>query len=59
MGLMAAFSLDCVLIDRVSEFRFLGVITDDKMTWRAHIAQVKSKLYKNIFVLNKAVCVKL
>ena len=38
----------------VSEFRFLGVIIDDELTWKAHIAQVKSKVCKNIFVLNKA-----
>ena len=41
-------------IDTVSEFRFLGVIIDDKLTLKAHIAQVKSKVSKNIFVLNKA-----
>ena len=39
-------SLDGVFIDRVSEFRFLGVIIDDKLTWKAHIVQVKSKVSK-------------
>lgn len=46
-------NIDGVSIERVSEFRFLGVIIDDKLTWKAHIAHVKSKVSKNIFILNK------
>uniref|UniRef100_A0A3Q3ELG3 NACHT domain-containing protein n=1 Tax=Labrus bergylta TaxID=56723 RepID=A0A3Q3ELG3_9LABR len=46
-------SIDGVNIERVSEFRFLGVIMDDKLTWKSHIAHVKKKVSKNIFVLNK------
>ena len=40
-------------IERVSEFRFLGVIMDEKLTWKSHIAHVKKKMSKSIFILNK------
>lgn len=52
-----SLSLEGVLIDGVSELRFLSVITDDELTRKAHVAQVKSKVCKNIFVLNKPKCV--
>ena len=48
-----ALSIDGVDIERVHEFRFLGVILDDKLTWKSHIAHVKSKVSKSIFILNK------
>ena len=46
-------SIDGVVIERVSEFRFLGVIMDEKLTWKPHIAHVKKKMSKSIFILNK------
>lgn len=52
-----SLSLEGVLTDRVSEWRFISVITDDQLTRKAHVAQVKSKVCKNIFVLNKPKCV--
>lgn len=36
-----------VYIERVSEFRFLGVIMDDKLIWKAPIAHLKTKVSKN------------
>ena len=46
-------SIDGVNIERVYEFRFLGVILDDKLTWKNHIAYVKGKVAKSLFILNK------
>ena len=40
-------------IERVSVFRFLGVILEDKLTWKNHIAYVKAKVAKSIYILNK------
>lgn len=48
-----ALSIDGVDIERVFEFRFLGVIMDDKLSWKPHIAHIKRKICQNIFVLNK------
>lgn len=47
-------SIDGVNIERVSAFKFLGAIMDDKLTWKSHIAYVKTKLSRNISVLNRA-----
>lgn len=38
----------------LSELRFLGVIMDDGLTWKHLKAHVKTKVSKNISVLNKA-----
>ena len=35
--------VDIVDIERVSEFRFLGGIVDEKLTWKSHIAHVKKR----------------
>lgn len=40
------------LIERVSEFKFLGVFIDEKLKWKSHITYVKKKICKNIGVLS-------
>ena len=42
-----------VKIEKVTEFRFLGVILDDKLSWKPQIEHVKKKLTKSIFIMNK------
>lgn len=46
-------SINHVIIERVSELRFLGVILDENFTWKSHITHVKKKVAKSIFILNK------
>lgn len=46
--------VDGVEIERVYENKFLGVIIDEKINWKAHIKHVSTKLSKSIAVLNKA-----
>lgn len=46
-------SINGVDIERVHEFSFLGVMLDDKLTWKDRIAIIKSKVSKSIFILNK------
>merc|ERR1712035_19378 len=41
-------------IEIVSENKFLGVIGDDKLSWKSHINHVKSKMAKSIAILYKA-----
>lgn len=47
-------SFNGIYIERVPEFRFLGVIIDEKLKWKSHIAYVKKKVSKNLSVLSKA-----
>ncbi len=42
-----------VKIERKMEERFLGVIIDDKLTWRSHIATVRMKMARYIGVMYK------
>jgi len=37
----------------VSEFRFLGVLIDEKLKWKSHIAYVRNKICRNIAVMSK------
>ena len=46
-------SIDGVNIERVHDFRFLGVILDEKFSWKNHVAHIKAKVAKSIFILNK------
>lgn len=46
-------NIDNVEIEKVSEYKFLGVTADDKISWKPHIKQVKSKVSKSIAVINK------
>ena len=46
--------IDGVAINRVNENKFLGVIIDDKLSWKQHITHVKLKVSRSIAVINKA-----
>ena len=41
-------------IARVNVTKFLGVLIDDKLTWKDHIELVKSKISKSVFLLSRA-----
>ena len=41
-------------IERVNATKFLGVLIDDKLTWKNHIELVKSKVSRSVFLLNRA-----
>ena len=42
-------SIDGVKIEKVSEFRFLGITMNENLTWKLHVPYVKNKLSKNIW----------
>lgn len=46
--------IDYVEIERVHENKFLGVIIDDKISWRAHIKHIQNKISRSIAIINKA-----
>lgn len=46
-------NIDGVEIEKVSEYKFLGVTIDEKLTWKPHIKHVQSKVSKSIAVINR------
>jgi len=46
--------VDGVDIERVNENKFLGVIIDDKISWKSHTKHVYNKLSRSISILTKA-----
>ena len=49
-----SIKLEGKLITRVSETKFLGVIIDDKLNWKAHISYISGKISRAIGVIIKA-----
>ena len=45
--------IDTVKIERVYENKFLGVVIDHKLSWNAHIMQLKTKISRAIAILHK------
>ena len=55
MGIMnIQLEVQGVVIERVGENKFLGVIIDDKLNWKPHIRHVHSKVSRSVGVLSKA-----
>ena len=49
-----SIKLEGKLITRVSQTKFLGVIINDKLNWKAHISYISAKLSRAIGVIIKA-----
>ena len=47
------FISDSVVIDRVKSFKYLGVTTDEKWSWKPHIRNLVKKLGHRISVFNR------
>ena len=41
-------------VERVCETKFLGVLIDEKLSWKSHISFLKKKISRNIGILRKA-----
>ena len=50
----ATIRVNGIEIERVYENKFLGVILDDKLCWKPHINNVKTKMSKTIAIFYKA-----
>ena len=46
--------IDNKIIEKVSEIKFLGIIIDKNLNWKAHINYIQKKVSKNIAICNKA-----
>uniref|UniRef100_A0A8C6M9A3 Reverse transcriptase domain-containing protein n=1 Tax=Nothobranchius furzeri TaxID=105023 RepID=A0A8C6M9A3_NOTFU len=46
-------NIDGVTIERVNHYKFLGVIMNDKISWKQHIKHVHNKTVRSISILNK------
>ena len=47
-------SINNINIDMVSKTKFLGVLIDNKLNWKEHIAMIKSKLSKSLAIMYRA-----
>jgi hypothetical protein len=47
-------SIDGKIINRVDSFKFLGVIIDDKLSWRQHISYIRGKISRMLGILRCA-----
>ena len=45
--------IDNYVLERVSSTKFLGVLIDENLTWKSHIALVSNKIGKNIGVIRR------
>ena len=52
-----AMTINQNIIERIYESNFLGIIIDDKLSWKAHIQSVKSKLAKTMSIIYNAIFV--
>ncbi len=44
--------MDGILIHRVTQFNFLGIVINEKLTWEDHINKIANKISKSIGILN-------
>ena len=47
-------SIDCELINEVDKTKFFGILIDNKLTWKQHIAYVSGKIARGIGMIIKA-----
>ena len=45
--------IDHITIERVSQFRFLGIMIDENLTWKNHVNMITNKLSKIIGILHR------
>ena len=50
----ARSTINYVDIERVYQTTFLGIIVDDRPSWKAHIQSVKSKLTKPVSIIDRS-----
>uniref|UniRef100_A0A3B3I2D7 Reverse transcriptase domain-containing protein n=1 Tax=Oryzias latipes TaxID=8090 RepID=A0A3B3I2D7_ORYLA len=49
-----SIEINNVLIESVTEIKFLGVFIDDKLSWKPHIRHIQTKVSKSISIVNKS-----
>ena len=52
-GNVLALTINNVALPRVAATKFLGIIIDDKLSWKPHIQSVKSKLSSVLLIMQK------
>ncbi len=45
--------IDETIIERVTEFNFLGLTLDENVSWKSHINKISNRLSKSMSILNK------
>ena len=52
-GITTKLVLEDTLLERVHATKFLGVIIDDKLTWKSHTEAIEKKISSAIFIIRK------
>lgn len=47
-------TIDDIIIEKVPEIKFLGLIIDETLSWKPHITHIQKKVSKDISIVNKA-----
>ena len=53
VNIQVKLEIDGVEIEQVKDNKFLGVIIDDQLSWKAHIKHVQNKVSRSTAVINK------
>ncbi len=48
-----SLQIDCIKIDRVTDFNFLGLIINENLNWKMHVEKVANGISKTIGILNR------
>ena len=46
--------IEGIKLERVHETKFLGILIDDKISWKSHIQYIHGKISRSISIINKA-----
>lgn len=52
--LQIEIKMNGVVIEKVNEIKFLGIIIDNKVNWKPHISYVRSKVSRSIAIIGRA-----
>ena len=52
-NIKAELMIDNVMVERVYEIKFLGVILDHKLCWKSHITYISSKLARTVGIMGR------
>lgn len=48
--------INCTEIERVSGIKFLGLLIEERLSWKPHIDNIRAKLAKFLAALNRKTC---
>ena len=53
-GDLIAIRIDDQLIKRVAHIKYLGIIVDDRLTWKEHVDYISKKISRNLGAIKRS-----